>query len=300
VGLPPGHAAFGVCTPLAMVTSATVPNPGSIVVTGANFVASPELKCKLINSVTSVATIVNAAYRSPTEVECIAPTIAPTMTYAVQVANYGTDFYSPALAGSAYVMRSVVIPADPARTVTASFVASGDVSSYTAARQAAMRAAFAARAGVPLESIVLSVTAASVNINLEIVYPTATAAAGAAVALTAAGGAFQSRASLQAVLTNAGVPVTVTEITSPPQVVQQNLSSGTVKEVLSTGGIIAIVVSVVVAFLLCLGASTLIQRERAGKPVFSPVGGGVGAVKPSATATSSSTGRSTVAGEHKL
>jgi hypothetical protein len=71
-------------------------------------------------------------------------------------------------------------------------------------------------------------------------------------------------------------------------------------EVLSVGVIIAIVVSVVVAFLLCLCASTLIQRERAGKPVFSPVGGGVGAVKPSATATSSSTGRSTVAGEHKL
>ena len=284
-----GTESFGVCTPLAMVTSATVPNPGSIVVTGANFLASTQLKCKLINLVTSVATIVNAAYRSPTEVECIAPTIAPTMTYAVQVANYGTDFYSPALAGSAYVMRSVVIPADPARTVTASFVASGDVSSYTAARQAAMRAAFAARAGVPLESVVLLVTAASVNINLEIVYPTATAAAGAAVALTGAGGAFQSTASLQAVLTNAGVPVTVTVITSAPQVVQQNLSSNTVKEVLSVGGIIAIVVSVVVAFLLCLCASTLIQRERAGKPIFSPVGGGVGSAKPSATATSSST-----------
>ena len=291
-----GTGVFGVCTPLAMVTSATVPNPGSIVVTGANFLASPELKCKLINSVTSVATIVNAAYRSPTEVECIAPTIAPTMTYAVQVANYGTDFYSPALAGSAYVMRTVVIPSDPARTVTASFVASGDVSSYTAARQAAMRAAFAARAGVPVESIVLSVTAASVNINLEIVYPTATAAAGAAGALTGAGGAFQSAASLQAVLTSANVPVTVTEITSAPQVIQQNLSRGTVKEVLSVGAIIAIVVAVVVAFLLCLCASTLIQRERAGKPVFKPVGGGVESVKPSATATSSSS----AAGEHKL
>jgi hypothetical protein len=282
-----------------MVTSATVPNPGSIVVTGTNFLPSTELQCKIINSATSVETIINAGYRSPTEVECLAGTAAvPTLTYVVQVANYGTDFYSPTLAGSAYVMRTVVIPADPARTLTTSFVASGDVSSYTAARQAAMRAAFAARAGVPLESVVLSVTAASVNINLEIVYPTATAAAGAAVALTAAGGAFQSRASLQAVLTNAGVPVTVTEITSAPQVVQQNLSSGTVKEVLSVGGIIAIVVSVVVAFLLCLCASTLIQRERAGKPVFSPVGGGVGAVKPSATATSSST--DTVAGEHKL
>jgi len=174
-----GTESFGVCTPLAMVTSATVPNPGSIVVTGANFLASTQLKCKLINLVTSVATIVNAAYRSPTEVECIAPTIAPTMTYAVQVANYGTDFYSPALAGSAYVMRSVVIPAN---------------------------------------------------------------------------------------------------------------------EVLSVGVIIAIVVSVVVAFLLCLCALTLIQRERAGKPVFSLVGGDVGSAKPLATATKSSS----AAGGHTL
>ena len=134
------------------------------------------------------------------------------------------------------------------------------------------------------------------NINLEIVYPTATAAAGAAGALTGAGGAFQSAASLQAVLTSANVPVTVTEITSAPQVIQQNLSRGTVKEVLSVGAIIAIVVAVVVAFLLCLCASTLIQRERAGKPVFKPVGGGVESVKPSATATSSSS----AAGEHKL
>jgi hypothetical protein len=174
-----GTGAFGVCTPLAMVTSVTVPNPGSIVVTGANFVASPELKCKLINTETSIATIVNAAYRSRTEVECIAPTIAPTMNYIVQVANYGTDFYSPALAGSAYVMRSVVIPAN---------------------------------------------------------------------------------------------------------------------EVLSVCGIIAIVVSVVVAFLLCLCALTLIQRERAGKPVFSLVGGDVGSAKPLATATSSSS----AAGGHTL
>ena len=174
-----GTGAFGVCTPLAMVTSVTVPNPGSIVVTGANFVASPELKCKLINTETSIATIVNAAYRSRTEVECIAPTIAPTMNYVVQVANYGTDFYSPALAGSAYVMRSVVIPAN---------------------------------------------------------------------------------------------------------------------EVLSVGVIIAIVVSVVVAFLLCLCALTLIQRERAGKPVFSLVGGDVGSAKPLATATSSSS----AAGGHTL
>ena len=284
-----GTGVFGMCTPLAMVTSATVPNPGSIVVTGANFLASPELKCKLINSVTSVATIVNAAYRSPTEVECIAPTIAPTMTYAVQVANYGTDFYSPALAETAYVMRSVVIPADPARTVTASFVASGDVSSYTAARQAAMRAAFAAQAGVPVDCVIISVTAASVNINVEIVYPTSVAAASAAVGLTAPGGIFQSAASLEQMLQIAGVPVTVTEITAAPQVIAQNLSLGEIKEVLSVGAVIAIVVAVVAACFMCLCCSHLIQRERAGKPVFKPVGGSVGAVTlPSATSLSSS------------
>ena len=284
-----GTEEFGVCTPLAMVTSATVPNPGSIVVTGANFVASPELKCKLINSVTSVATIVNAAYRSPTEVECIAPTIAPTMTYAVQVANYGTDFYSPALAGSAYVMRTVVIPADPARTLTTSFVASGDVSSYTAARQAAMRAAFAAQAGVPVDCVIISVTAASVNINVEIVYPTSVAAASAAFGLTAPGGIFQSAASLEQMLQIAGVPVTVTEITAAPQVIAQNLSLGEIKEVLSVGAVIAIVVAVVAACFMCICCSHLIQRERAGKPVFKPVGGSVGAVTlPSATTLSSS------------
>ena len=285
-----GTGVCGVCTPLAMVTSATVPNPGSIVVAGTNFLPSTELQCKLINSVTSVETIVNAGYRSPTEVECLAGTAAiPTLTYVVQVANYGTDFYSPTLAGSAYVIRSVVIPADPARTVATSFVASGDVSSYTAARQAAMRAAFAAQAGVPVDCVIISVTAASVNINVEIVYPTSVAAASAAVGLTAPGGIFQSAASLEQMLQIAGVPVTVTEITAAPQVIAQNLSLGEIKEVLSVGAVIAIVVAVVAACFMCLCCSHLIQRERAGKPVFKPVGGSVGAVTlPSATTLSSS------------
>jgi len=284
-----GTEEFGVCTPLAMVTSATVPNPGSIVVTGTNFVPSTELQCKLINSVTSVATFVNAAYRSPTEVECLAGTAAvPTLTYVVQVANWGTDFYSPALAGSAYVMRTVVIPADPARTVTTSFVASGDVSSYTAARQAAMRAAFAVEAGVPSDSVIISVSAASVNINVEIVYPTPVAAAAAAVALTAPGGTFQSAESLQAMLATAGVPVTVTVITAAPQVVAQNLSRGDVQEV-SVGSIIAIVVALVAACVMCLSCSALIQRERAGKPIFQPVGGHVAAIKPPMDMSSSTT-----------
>jgi hypothetical protein len=272
-----------------MVTSATVPNPGSIVVTGTNFVPSTELQCKLINSVTSVATIVNAAYRSPTEVECLAGTAAvPTITYVVQVANWGTDFYSPALAGSAYVMRTVVIPADPARTVTTSFVASGDVSSYTAARQAAMRAAFAMEAGVSLDSVIISVSAASVNIKVEIVYPTPVAAAAAAVALTAPGGTFQSAASLQAMLATAGVPVTVTVVTAAPQVILQNLSRGDVQEV-SVSAIIAIVVALVAACVMCLSCSALIQRERAGKPIFQPVGGRAAAIKPPSDMSSSTT-----------
>jgi len=285
-----GTEEFGVCTPLAMVTSATVPNPGSIVVTGTNFLPSTELQCKIINSVTSVETIINAGYRSPTEVECLAGTAAvPTLTYVVQVANYGTDFYSPTLAGSAYVMRTVVIPADPARTLTTSFVASGDVSSYTAARQAVMRAAFAAQAGVPVDCVIISVTAASVNIAVEIVYPTPVAAVSAAVGLTAPGGLFQSAASLEQVLQIAGVPVTVTEITAAPQVIAQNLSLGEIKEVLSVGAVIAIVVAVVAACFMCICCSHLIQRERAGKPVFKPVGGSVGAVTlPSATTLSSS------------
>ena len=87
----------------------------------------------------------------------------------------------------------------------------------------------------------------------------------------------------------AGVPVTVTEITAAPQVIAQNLSLGEIKEVLSVGAVIAIVVAVVAACFMCLCCSHLIQRERAGKPVFKPVGGSVGAVTlPSATTLSSS------------
>jgi hypothetical protein len=140
-----------------------------------------------------------------------------------------------------------------------------------------------------VDCVIISVTAASVNIAVEIVYPTPVAAASAAVGLTAPGGLFQSAASLEQVLQIAGVPVTVTEITAAPQVIAQNLSLGEIKEVLSVGAVIAIVVAVVAACFMCICCSHLIQRERAGKPVFKPVGGSVGAVTlPSATTLSSS------------
>jgi hypothetical protein len=89
-------------------------------------------------------------------------------------------------------------------------------------------------------------------------------------------------------LATAGVPVTVTVITAAPQVVAQNLSRGDVQEV-SVGSIIAIVVALVAACVMCLSCSALIQRERAGKPIFQPVGGHVAAIKTPMDMSSSTT-----------
>jgi len=58
---------------------------------------------------------------------------------------------------------------------------------------------------------------------------------------------------------------------------------------LTTEAIIAVIAAVVVAILLCICLSSMIAREKAGKPVFQPVGSSVPAVKaPVSTSTSAS------------
>ena len=103
-------AAFGQCTPLAKPTSASNLIPGQyFTVTGSDFIASNELKCRVDS------TVFPASYVSPTQVLCgpIGYGFSPGNSYTVSVANYGTDFYSAELAKSTYQAVSATLPLSP-------------------------------------------------------------------------------------------------------------------------------------------------------------------------------------------
>lgn len=100
-----GSSFFGKCQPIATPQKATNVFPGELMsVTGVNFLASDELKCRL------GTTVFPASFVSSTLITCVVPT---TLTlgkdYELSVANYGSDFYSADTVAS-YTPLTVFVP----------------------------------------------------------------------------------------------------------------------------------------------------------------------------------------------
>jgi len=109
-----GTANFGKCTPLAKVSSVSgdLALGQRLEILGSDFIANPELKCKVGN------TTFAAAAPSSTKVLCgplvLSPEeIVPGGSYEVSVANYGDDFWGPTTALSTYSQVMAKLPFSP-------------------------------------------------------------------------------------------------------------------------------------------------------------------------------------------
>ena len=122
-------SSFGRCAKVPKVVSVSgniVPG-GLMYVTGSDFVASAELRCRM-----GMTLIMPASYISPTSVACPLPEagLVRGMAYDVSVANYGDDWYDASTHPGTYVAVSGVVaglspppspPAPPSPTAPAPF-----------------------------------------------------------------------------------------------------------------------------------------------------------------------------------
>ena len=103
--------------------------------------------------------------------------------------------------------------AEKATKVTAVLTVAGSVSDYDAAKQVQVRQAIATSASVQLDHVSLTVTAASVQLKIEIFVADAATVTSLTTALTATGGMLASGTAFQTAMTSGGVTVAVEAIT---------------------------------------------------------------------------------------
>ena len=103
--------------------------------------------------------------------------------------------------------------AEKATKVTAVLTVAGSVSDYDADKQVQVRQAIATSASVQLDHVSLTVTAASVQLKIDIFVADAATVTSLTTALTATGGMLASGTAFQTAMTSGGVTVAVEAIT---------------------------------------------------------------------------------------
>jgi hypothetical protein len=130
-----------------------------------------------------------------------------------------------------------------------------------------MTAIIATEAGVGVGAVLLTFSAGSIVVTVTITVPESQVAAKTA-ALTE--GMFADATTLQAAFGTAGLTgITVTAITAAPSDLTSALGSS--DDGLAVGAIAGIAVAGAVAFLCCVIVLCLVQRERSGTPIFTPL-----------------------------
>lgn len=156
--------------------------------------------------------------------------------------------------------------------------ASGEVSDFTPAVRADIETLFAAQAGVPAESVALSVTPASVRLAVEIAAGNASAADGVADALapivanasTATSFLSQVPAVSNISITDVSTVAVVDLADAAPPSAPPPMSP--VDEGLSDGAIAGIVIGSLVAAALCLGLGLKARANVMASPGHSSLG----------------------------
>ena len=155
--------------------------------------------------------------------------------------------------------------------VTVSFIASGTVSDYTQNVTQTIAALFAAEAGVPVDQISVSVTAASVNIVIEISVADELSASGVQTAIAddladpATASAFLAAAAVS-VLSTPELQIERRQIASPPMPAMAITSD-------ASAGIGGGIAAAVVMIMLLFGGGYLFRTRRKGAKISDIISG---------------------------
>jgi len=172
-----------------------------------------------------------------------------------------------ALLATVASLRSRIVALEGSNRVRSSFTAAGDIADFDDSRRAAIAAIIAARAGVSVSEVSVTVEPGSVNVVIDILVADQSAAASTASDLSTT--LFADSTTLASALQSGGVDVSVAAVEAPAaQTVAPTRATGNAKSNTHDLAVVGVALgaAALVVALLCLLAIVL-KGGAAGKPV---------------------------------